>query len=79
MRDNSISAEGTLKGVSFVILKSMSNMEPSIENVVYLDEYPELQKRLWLRRLARERLSHVAVGNTTIIPFERPEPPDSAA
>lgn len=28
---------------------------PNIENVVYIDEYPELKKRVWLRRLDAER------------------------
>lgn len=25
------------------------------ENVLYIDEYPEIAKRVWLRRLARDR------------------------
>lgn len=28
---------------------------PDITNVVYIDEYPELKKRVWLRRLNAER------------------------
>ena len=53
--------------------------EPDIENVVYMDEYPELKKRVWLRRLVQERLGGSVVAMTTIVPFERPEPPDGAA
>lgn len=55
-----------------------ANMElvPDTENVLYIDEYPELKKRVWLRRLAQARL----LGNeatSNLIAF--PEPPDSAA
>lgn len=57
----------------------LMELVPNTDNVVYIDEYPELAKRVWLRRLAQQRLSQVAVGNTTILPFERPEPPDGAA
>ena len=53
--------------------------EPDTDNVVYLDEYPELAKRVWLRRLAQERLGKQATGLTLIIPFERDDPPDGAA
>lgn len=53
--------------------------EPDDENVFYMDEYPEAQKRVWLRRLAQQRVSQVVVAMTSIIPFERPEPPDGAA
>ena len=31
------------------------NKEPDTENVVYIDEYPELAKKVWLRRLNAER------------------------
>lgn len=53
--------------------------EPNTENVVYMDEYPELKKRVWLRRLAQQR----AIGNVAmfdsyrdkilIFPVERTE------
>lgn len=60
----------------FDILTSMSEVEPDTTNVHYIDEYPELKKRVWLRRLAQERLlGKEAV--TMLIPF--PEPPDGAA
>lgn len=29
--------------------------EPNTENVHYMDEYPELKKRVWLRRLDAQR------------------------
>lgn len=51
--------------------------EPNTENVLYIDEYPELAKRVWLRRLAEQRLAKVAVMYCQILPF--PSPPDGAA
>lgn len=45
-------------------------------NVVYIDEYPELKKRVWLRRLAAERAGELAVVEH-LIPF--PRTPDDAA
>ena len=53
--------------------------EPDTTNVFYIDEYPELKKRVWLRRLAEQRMAQQVVGFTVILPFERPEPPDGAA
>lgn len=54
--------------------------EPDTDNVLYMDEYPEIAKRVWLRRLAKERMGGQAVGMTTIIKLERPDdPPDGAA
>ena len=50
--------------------------EPDTTNVAYIDEYPELKKRVWLRRLAQQRLGGDAVGNVIIY---LPEPPDGAA
>lgn len=41
--------------------------EPDTENVLYMDEYPELAKRVWLRRLAASRLAKQATETTTII------------
>ena len=50
--------------------------EPDTTNVVYIDEYPELKKRVWLRRLNQERqLGREAVGKILVLP----EPPDGAA
>lgn len=51
--------------------------EPDMTNLVFIDEYPELQKRVWLRRLAQQRLAKTAVSETTVIYL--PEPPDGAA
>lgn len=59
----------------FCYTEFMEN-EPSTENVVYIDEYPELEKRLRLRRMAQGRLlGNKATGNLIIFP----EPPDGAA
>ncbi len=41
--------------------------EPDTENVVYIDEYPELAKKVWLRRLAQER----NVGNVVMLDMQR--------
>lgn len=41
---------------------------PDITNVVYIDEYPELAKRVWLRRLAQERAGRLAVTDIIIFP-----------
>lgn len=52
--------------------------EPDTQNVVYIDEYPELAKRVWLRRLEQQR----RLGNTATVFCEiyvMPEPPDGAA
>lgn len=50
--------------------------EPDTTNVVYIDEYPELKKRVWLRRLAQVRLLGSEATNNVIA---MPEPPDGAA
>lgn len=50
--------------------------EPDTTNVSYIDEYPELKKRVWLRRLAQARLGGDAVGSTVIY---LPTPPDGVA
>lgn len=54
----------------------MSEKEPDTTNVFYLDEYPELQKRVWLRRLAQQRELGV-IALPQIIKF--PEDPDEPA
>lgn len=53
--------------------------EPDTENVVYIDEYPELAERLRLQRLARPALRQALHDMRNIIIFERPTPPDGAA
>lgn len=55
----------------------LMELVPDTENVHYIDEYPELAKRVWLRRLAAERLAPKALEAVTIIYL--PEPPDGAA
>lgn len=47
--------------------------KPDTENVVYIDEYPELQKRVWLRRLAQERAGKLAVTGLIIFPDRTPD------
>lgn len=52
--------------------------EPDYSNVHFIDEYPELAKRVWLRRLHAERqLGRAATHLTEIITL--PVPPDGAA
>lgn len=49
--------------------------EPDYENVHFIDEYPELAKKVWLRRLARQR----ALGVTAlprVIRFEKKKSTD---
>jgi len=41
--------------------------EPNTENVLYMDEFPELKKRVWLRRLSQQR----AVGNVALMSEHR--------
>lgn len=42
--------------------------EPDTENVAYLDEYPELRKKVWLRRLNEDReLGRTALTKVTRI------------
>lgn len=57
--------------------------EPDLTNVVYIDEYPELKKRVWLRRLATERRlgrsSLVGSDIVEIIPLETGYDPDDAS
>lgn len=56
--------------------------DPQDDNVHYLDEYPDLQKKVWLRRLNEDRrLGRAALTHLTeIIPFPRnPDDPDPAA
>lgn len=61
--------------------------EPDTSNVSYIDEYPELAKRVSLRRLAGQRLSQTALPQTAEIHhFQYPkvteirrQPPDIIA
>lgn len=54
-------------------------IKPDTENVVYIDEYPELAEKLRLQRLARPAVNAALHQMTQIVKFERPEPPDGAA
>lgn len=53
--------------------------EPNTENVLYIDEYPELEERLRLQRLARPALRQALHQMHSLVIFERPEPPEPAA
>jgi hypothetical protein len=58
--------------------------EPDTENVVYLDEYPELKKKVWLRRLNTQRLGGAVIHqfqtpNVTELPHRQIDTPDGAA
>ncbi|MES2367820.1 MAG: hypothetical protein V4563_18225 [Pseudomonadota bacterium] len=41
---------------------------PDTTNVVYIDEYPELKKRVFLRRLAQERAGELVATGLIIFP-----------
>jgi len=53
--------------------------DPCIDNVVYMDEYPEITERLRLQRLARPAVKQALHELQGLLIFERPEPPDGAA
>lgn len=50
---------------------------PDTTNVHYIDEYPELAKKVWMRRLEQSRLPAKVVEAAKIIYL--PETPDDAA
>lgn len=52
---------------------------PDTQNVSYIDEYPHLEEKLRLQRLARPAVSAALREMTQLLKFERPEPPDGAA
>lgn len=58
------------------------HVEPCTDNVVYIDEYPELKKRVWLRRLNQQRqlgrTGLAETGLTMIIPLPTDYEPDGA-
>lgn len=56
----------------------MKEQEPDTENVVYMDEYPELRKRVWLRRLNAARQATV-IALPRVIQFPQIEQPDEPA
>jgi hypothetical protein len=53
--------------------------EPDTENVSFIDEYPHLEEKLRLQRLARPALRQALHELRSIVVFERPETPDGAA
>lgn len=53
--------------------------EPPTDNVAYMDEYPHLEERLRLQRLARPAVKAALHDMRNLLVFERPEPPDGAA
>ncbi len=57
--------------------------EPNTENVVYIDEYPELKKRVWLRRLDQQRnmgqLALFRADEAQLLLFPMEGDPDGAA
>jgi hypothetical protein len=53
--------------------------EPNTENVHYIDEYPHLEEKLRLQRLARPAVRQALQDMTRIIKFELPEQPDGIA
>lgn len=58
----------------------MPETEPQLpENLHYMDEYPHLEEKLRLQRLARPALRAALHDMTRIYKFEMPDPPDGAA
>jgi len=53
--------------------------EPDTQNVHYIDEYPEIEERLRLQRLARPAVRQALHDMRNILIFERPDTPDGAA
>lgn len=52
---------------------------PPADNVAYLDEYPHLEEKLRLQRLARPAVRAALRDMHQLLVFEAPEPPDGAA
>jgi hypothetical protein len=53
--------------------------KPDTENLAYIDEYPHLEEKLRLQRLARPAVKAALHEMHNLLMFERPEPPDGAA
>lgn len=53
--------------------------EPIDDNVAYLDEYPHLEEKLRLQRLARPAVKAALNDMRNLLIFERPSTPDGAA
>lgn len=52
--------------------------EPDTTNLVYMDEYLELQGRVWLRRVHAQRQMGIIVLPQILDFPERPDPDDAA-
>lgn len=60
----------------------MSERDPNTDNVHFMDEYPDISKKLWLRRLNAQRhlgVISIAGDPADVIEFPNPEPPDEPA
>lgn len=55
------------------------NIRGELRSVAYIDEYPHLEEKLRLQRLARPAVKAALNDMTRIVMFERPDPPDGAA
>lgn len=53
--------------------------QPDTENVVYIDEYPHLEERLRLQRLARPAVRAALRDMHQLLVFERHSDPDGVA
>ena len=53
--------------------------EPNTDRVAYIDEYPHLEEKLRLQRLARPALRQALHDMRNLVIFERPEQPDEPA
>lgn len=67
-------------------MENEPGQDPNYDNVSFIDEYPELQKRVWLRRLAAQRqlgqsaITHIfQYPNVTEIRRPHPDNPDEPA
>lgn len=52
---------------------------PDTENVAYIDEYPHLEEKLRLQRLARPAVKQALHDMRNLLIFERPDTSDSPA
>jgi len=56
----------------------MTEREPDTDNVVYLDEYPDLHKKVWLQRLNAQRQSGKVITPKVVEFPSNPDPDDAA-
>lgn len=55
------------------------NVRGAMDEVAYIDEYPHLEEKLRLQRLARPAVRAALNEMQKIVIFELPKPPDGAA